>query len=135
MGGSSQSWRPSIRNGSKSTDARDLEHLGSILRSRPHCPALRYRFPLSLVLPRDTDDLGGTELPHQAFPEPLSSSFYVGLLMPNGTRWQDHLAQQDSQQHHIQLHAENCSGSSREVLGKVSPAYGLNTSSALQVDL
>lgn len=121
VGGSSQSRRPSIRNGSKGTDTRDLEHLGSILRSHAHRPALTYRFPLRLVLPRDSDDVGDTGLPHQAFPEPLSSSFYLGLLMPNGTRWQDHPAQQDGQQHHIQLHAENCSGSSREVLGKVSP--------------
>lgn len=33
VGGSSEGWRPSVRNGSKSTDDQDLEHPGSSLRS------------------------------------------------------------------------------------------------------
>lgn len=80
-------------------------------------------------------DLGGAGFPPPlVLPETLSSSFYLGFLMPNGASGQGHPADQGCQ-HYLPPQAENSSGSSREDMGNISTTYALHTNLALQAEL
>lgn len=75
--------RPWSETGQRAQMLETQQHFKSMTPLPSPNLVLHYQFSP----PRDSDD-PGDRAPHQAFPELLSSSLYLRLLMPDGARWQ-----------------------------------------------
>lgn len=109
------------------------ESLGAASKIMTPLPSPNLLFSSQCSPPQGKWWSGGCRVSPLVLPETLSSSFYLGFLMPNGASGQGHPADQGCE-YYLPPQPEN-SGSSREDLGNVLITYALHTNSALQAEL